>query len=612
MAIPIYSSDTYNFKVEVIGEVEPLSICTDVTGRSFKNGTTGTIEVFTNDPLGNTRPPTGTPYINARGLIGVLVCAGGGQTGMFNPNGWTGTAYIAMTTRDSMNAELNLNELVIQSNSLSGLLVNAGADKNSSSASTTILDATITGGVGTVSYQWSVDAIPPGALDLTIFPDTIQTFSAGGSHSVPLTITGMDVNAVYSFNLDVSDTGGHTGTDFVNVTRTGAATFFQFSEPWSFSPTGTNATTRNWSAHVVGGTPPYQYTMAEVTGDLGFSDTVTTSSTSASGSVSLIDCSTLGTVRVTVTDFNGNTVYSTTKNYTKTCWLAGSILTLSDGSKIAIEDAKAGDSLQSTNILTSDYDWRSYVNVDPEVKAETSDIVSISKSIEPGYMNINNGNYKVSLSHPFFIYDSVQQLYVFKAAGSLTNTDFLVTQKQEHVPITSVELVVQDNTEVYVIDTAPFNTYICNSVISHNKTDCNGTPLCVDPSTSILMANGITILAGDLKAGDQLFTIHETTKEWGLYEVTSAIVGNQPKIMLTLNDGTTITVSESHRFLVTDDKWEHTYNLKVGDTIKGIDLDKTIEKIENVGIGEVIKLEVNDAHTYVSNGLISHNSKTPI
>ena len=54
----------------------------------------------------------------------------------------------------------------------------------------------------------------------------------------------------------------------------------------------------------------------------------------------------------------------------------------------------------------------------------------------------------------------------------------------------------------------------------------------------------------------------------------------------------------------------HPVGLKIGDTIKGIELDKTVKSIISMGTGPVMKIEIDDAHTYVSNGLISHNKGT--
>jgi hypothetical protein len=56
-----------------------------------------------------------------------------------------------------------------------------------------------------------------------------------------------------------------------------------------------------------------------------------------------------------------------------------------------------------------------------------------------------------------------------------------------------------------------------------------------------------------------------------------------------------------------DKSWKSSYKLENGDIIKGLDIDKKIISIEKIGIGEVVRFNIIDAHTYISEGLISHN-----
>jgi hypothetical protein len=49
--------------------------------------------------------------------------------------------------------------------------------------------------------------------------------------------------------------------------------------------------------------------------------------------------------------------------------------------------------------------------------------------------------------------------------------------------------------------------------------------------------------------------------------------------------------------------------LKGNETVKGLENDKTIEEIIKIGEGDVVMFEIEDAHTYISDGLISHNLK---
>jgi hypothetical protein len=135
---------------------------------------------------------------------------------------------------------------------------------------------------------------------------------------------------------------------------------------------------------------------------------------------------------------------------------------------------------------------------------------------------------------------------------------------------------------------------------------------CVDPSTRILMADGTEAVASSLKVGDMVHTMHEESKEFGNFEVVYASVVQQPKAKLVFDNVHVIKTSLSHKFFTTDDVWKRVDALVVGDKIKTIagasaDSFKTLTAKKEIGVGDVIKFTIKDAHTYISEGLISHN-----
>jgi intein/homing endonuclease len=86
----------------------------------------------------------------------------------------------------------------------------------------------------------------------------------------------------------------------------------------------------------------------------------------------------------------------------------------------------------------------------------------------------------------------------------------------------------------------------------------------------------------------------------------------QPMMNIAFTDGTTLRVSKTHKFLMVDGSWKQVFELfesGQGSVIKGLEIDKTIQTIEHVGAGPAVKLTVEDAHTYISDGLVSHNIK---
>lgn len=132
---------------------------------------------------------------------------------------------------------------------------------------------------------------------------------------------------------------------------------------------------------------------------------------------------------------------------------------------------------------------------------------------------------------------------------------------------------------------------------------------CVDPLVSILLPSGITKIAAEVKLNDIILTVHEITKELGEFKVLSKKIITQPKVIVKFTDGTEIKVSDTHKFLMSDDTWKQIFMLKGNETVKGLENDKTIEEIIKIGEGDVVMFEIEDAHTYISDGLISHNVK---
>ena len=157
---------------------------------------------------------------------------------------------------------------------------------------------------------------------------------------------------------------------------------------------------------------------------------------------------------------------------------------------------------------------------------------------------------------------------------------------------------------------------------------------CPDPNMFILMADGSQKKAGDLKVGDLVKTYDEKDLEkaskkslvlasgsaekysqlrdqlessyakatLGEYEVEFVdIIKNVKKIKLTF-EGSEIVCSLSHKFYI-NDSWKEAQDMVVGDEVSG----KKLVLIEDVKDGDVVHITVKDAHTYICEGLLSHN-----
>lgn len=132
---------------------------------------------------------------------------------------------------------------------------------------------------------------------------------------------------------------------------------------------------------------------------------------------------------------------------------------------------------------------------------------------------------------------------------------------------------------------------------------------CPDPATPIMISPTDSVVAGSLKVGDIIYTMHETTGEYGYFKVNGAEEVQQPKLQFSMVDGTTLIVSTSHRFLTPTGAYEYASNIKVGDMLKKVDTEVAVASIDSIGTGSVIKFEIDQAHTYIAGGFIAHNTK---
>ncbi|MGV1682897.1 hypothetical protein [Sphingopyxis sp. NJF-3] len=117
---------------------------------------------------------------------------------------------------------------------------------------------------------------------------------------------------------------------------------------------------------------------------------------------------------------------------------------------------------------------------------------------------------------------------------------------------------------------------------------------CVADDTPILLAGGATAPASDLVPGTVVRTRHETTMAWGEWPVLAISFADEPVFACELegDEGpVTIRATADHRFLV-NNRWVRASELGEAD-----------------GTARVAKITVADAHTYISNGVISHNAK---
>jgi len=131
---------------------------------------------------------------------------------------------------------------------------------------------------------------------------------------------------------------------------------------------------------------------------------------------------------------------------------------------------------------------------------------------------------------------------------------------------------------------------------------------CPAPWVPILLPNGDTIPAGNLRTGMLIRTQHEKTLRWGNHVVVTVSLANNIRWDVSLNDGRIICLAFNHRIYVDGLGWKEVHELRQGDRLIG-DKPGTVHLAKYRDRGPVVKIGIEDAHTYQTSGILSHNIK---
>lgn len=214
-------------------------------------------------------------------------------------------------------------------------------------------------------------------------------------------------------------------------------------------------------------------------------------------------------------------------------------------------------------------------------------------------------------------YLQINSLGTNQVSGTLVNGDtyYVRVTTLEADAVISVQIVSSFSGVIY--DNSKRNGTLTSSVFTKGASEdiyvfasCFAeSPSCPTPEMLIYMGENEWKPAGELVIGDLVYTQHQHTNEWGYYEVTFVKRAIEKNIISTFIGDKEIKVSDLHRFLTPSGEYLHIKDLSVGDLVETLDGPMEITAKKDLGSMEVVKIEVNDAHTYVLEGVISHNVK---
>ena len=287
------------------------------------------------------------------------------------------------------------------------------------------------------------------------------------------------------------------------------------------------------------------------------------------------------------------------------CFVAGSKITLTDGTDIGIEDIKIGDEILTYNEQTTN-------NEDGIVGDLKSHEVESTINIKFEKANPRHTDIDVittTSEHPFFVKDKGWVI-----ASELEVGDFCFSESHEDVEI--IEITAGGAETVYnLLNVEPTHTFYVNGILVHNKfftPDC-----CFIAGTEITLANGDSKNIEDIIVGDEVIGWKDGERSNSIVsELKPTILGDRN--LYNIND-LKITFTDEHPFL-TKDGWKSIkpdngteYGLLVigdevnyqGDWIVINELNEV--QGDNNYNTPVYNFTVKDIHSYIADGIIVHN-----
>lgn len=132
---------------------------------------------------------------------------------------------------------------------------------------------------------------------------------------------------------------------------------------------------------------------------------------------------------------------------------------------------------------------------------------------------------------------------------------------------------------------------------------------CPAPWVMIDLPGGLQKSAGEIQVGDLVWTQDPSTGTIGQWPVLAAVPEENDRYDVTFEDGLSLTFSKNHRFR-TPDGWVEIQDLQPGTVVVG-DRPQKVAVATFRDHGEVIRLTVDKAHSYMTSGLLSSNVKNP-
>ena len=154
------------------------------------------------------------------------------------------------------------------------------------------------------------------------------------------------------------------------------------------------------------------------------------------------------------------------------CHLAGEMITMSNGEKVAVENIIKGDSLLSVNISGMSNEELAYKTWNETGEAFSTEytnvnVANVKVDTYTSYYNFNDGALKITYEHPILV-KTTNDLVLFKIAKDVVLGDKFLNEDNAWISVNTKSLVEAAIFATYTIDVEPEDTYFANGILVHN------------------------------------------------------------------------------------------------------------------------------------------------
>lgn len=296
---------------------------------------------------------------------------------------------------------------------------------------------------------------------------------------------------------------------------------------------------------------------------------------------------------------SGSTAFNTVVSHNAPCFVAGTKITLGDGTFKNIEDIEIGEEVLTYNFKTEKNEPRKVREL-----SKKSGTPTIQYTFSDG------STLHATHDHPLYSPDSgwvsddpvfTSEKYNFKTEGIKEGTTILKSDGSV-VSVTGKQNV-EERVDVFNLRSVEVNhNFYANELLAHNR--------CFVAGTEITLANGDVKNIEDVNVGEEVLTFNEE-----LQINVPGTVGDLKKhkvksiIRLTLDNENIIHTTEEHPFY-THRGWVKAGELESLDVCRKVDgsesIISTVEKLEEQHTVYNL-LSVSYNHNFFANGILVHN-----